>query len=80
MQLTDIIDNRRYRLVLAIWLVSRYRVPIYRLYLNIGLSWWPPRCPTVALRSSLLLPQLSVATVIGILFQLVHTYLWPERN
>ena len=60
MQLTDITDNRRYRLVLAIWLVSRYRVGRYRLYLNIGLSWWPPRCPTVAPRSPLLLPQLSV--------------------
>ena len=35
-KLTDIPDNRRYRLVLAIWLVSRYRVGRYRLYLHIG--------------------------------------------
>ena len=31
-------DNRRYRLVLALWLVSRYRVGRCRLHLSIGLS------------------------------------------
>ena len=68
MQLTDIIDNRRYRLVLAISLVSRYRVPIYRLYLNIGPFRWPPtsRCPTApsTLRFTLALSQCILKKVL----------------